>query len=215
MTTSIPPRPDDRPRPAAAGSGRLGRHRVSASILATPPEPRRGRRPRRRGPHRRRRPARRPDGQAHRPLAPGQVHRRRALGSRRRSGGARSTGRSAREHYDRLRARLMTYLRGPDLSTPRTASSAPTRRTAAPPRLHRDGLGEHLRPQPVPPPDGGGARRLRPELHDHRRPVVPGRPGDRGHPDRDRDPRQPRARWRSSSSAPSTPARSRSRRSRS
>ena len=33
-------------------------------------------------------------------------------------------------------------------------------------------------------PDGRAARRLRAELHDHLRPVVPGRPGDRGHPDR-------------------------------
>ena len=34
---------------------------------------------------------------------------------------------------------------------------------------------------------------LRAELHDHLRPVVPGRPRDRGHPHRDRDPRPPRA----------------------
>ena len=38
-----------------------------------------------------------------------------------------------------------------------------------PPRLHRDGLGEHLRPQPVPPAAARGPRGLRAELHDHRR----------------------------------------------
>ena len=59
------------------------------------------------------------------------------------------------------------------------------RRGAGPPpltaRLHRDGLGQHLRPQPVPPTDRRAARRLRAELHDHLRPVVPGRsPRPRG-----------------------------------
>ena len=47
-----------------------------------------------------------------------------------RSGGARSTSRSAEEHYDRLRARLVEYVADRPC-TPRTASSGPTRRTAA------------------------------------------------------------------------------------
>ena len=79
------------------------RRRPHASV-DRPPRPRqpadrragRGRDPRRRGADRGRGPARRPDRQAHRPLAPGQVHRRRAIEHAARSGGARSTGRSAR-----------------------------------------------------------------------------------------------------------------------
>ena len=113
----------------------------------------RGRHPPRRGPRRRRRPARRPDRQAHRPLARGQVHRRRAVEPRRRSGGARSTGRSREAHYDRLRARLVEYARD---ARPVRPGLLHRRRAGPPPlaaRLHRDRLGEHLRAQPVPPAD--------------------------------------------------------------
>ena len=75
----------------------------------------RGRHPPRRGPRRGRWPARRPDRQAHRSLAGGQVHRRRAGAATTRSGGVRSTGRSREADYDRLRSRLTGYLAGRDL----------------------------------------------------------------------------------------------------
>ncbi len=115
-------------------------------------------------------------------------------------------------HYDRLRARLVAYCAEQDLY----AQDLPHRRRpgapAPPAGLHRDRLGEHLRAQPVPPARRPRElRRLRAELHDHLRAVVQGRPGDRGHPDRDRDPASTSSGWRSSSSAPSTRARSRSR----
>ena len=111
----------------------------------------RGRRPRRRGPDRRRGPARRPDRHAHRPLAAGQVHRPRAARARPRSGGARSTGRSREEHYDRLRARLWpTSPIGALYAQDLFIGAAPGPSPLAP-GLHRDRLGEHLRPQPVPP----------------------------------------------------------------
>ena len=55
-------------------------------------------------------PARRPHRQAHRPLAAGQVHRPRAVERRQDLVGRRSTSRSARQHYDRLRARLVAYV---------------------------------------------------------------------------------------------------------
>ena len=70
-TRSPPPmathRPDDAPDPGP------DRPRQPVDRRAV-----RGRHPPRRGPHRGRRPARRPDRQAHRSLARGQVHRRRA-----------------------------------------------------------------------------------------------------------------------------------------
>ena len=176
----------------------------------------RGRHPRRRGHRRRRRAARRPDRPAHRPLAP-----RTSSSSTSRRAEAKVWWGEVNQpiseaHYDRLRARLVDYLaeRGP--VRPGLLHRRRTRRTAA-------------RCASTPRPPGrasspatcSAARRaeelagLRPELHDHRRPVVQGRPGDRGHPHRDGDPRPPAAGWRSSSSAPSTPARSRSRPSRS
>ena len=96
-------------------------------------------------------------------------------------------------HYDRLRARLMAYCAEKRPVQPGPAHRRAIRPSAPPARLHGDGLGQHLRAQPVPPARRRGARRLRAELHDHRRPVVPGRPRDRGHPHRDRDPAPPRA----------------------
>ena len=99
-------------------------------------------------------PARRPDRQAHRPLAAGQVHRRRAVEPRQDLVGRRSTSPITEAHYDRLRARLIGLPAPTATCTARTASSAPHpahRRVAA--RLHRDGLGQHLRAQPVPPAD--------------------------------------------------------------
>ena len=55
-------------------------------------------------------------------------------------------------------------------------------------RDHRDRLGQHLRPQSLPRPTHRRSCRLRAELPDHRHPVVQGRPGHRGHPQRDGDP---------------------------
>ena len=69
------------------------------------------------------------------------------------------------------------------------------RRRARPPTvaagLYRDRLGEHVLAQPVPPTDRGAAPRLRPELHDHLRALVPGRPRDRGDAHRDGHPGPP------------------------
>ena len=86
----------------------------------------------------------------------------------------------------------MAYARGSHRSTPRTVHRRPPGSPPQPPRLHRDGLGEHLRPQPVPPAHGRRARRLPPELHDHLRPVVPGGSRRPRAPGPDRDPPQPR-----------------------
>ena len=99
-------------------------------------------------------------------------------------------------NYERLRARLLDYAAEPRPVQP----GLPDRRRTGPPaaaaRLHRDRLGEHLRPEPVPPALGRAAGRVRAQLHDHQRAVVPGRPGHRGHADRHRDPASTSAAWR-------------------
>ena len=99
-------------------------------------------------------------------------------------------------------------------STPRTASSAPIRLTAAasastprrPGRASSPGTSSAGRRPP-------SSSAFAPNFTIIDVPSFQADPGDRGHPDRHRDPREPRPRWRSSSSGPSTPARSRSRRS--
>ena len=100
--------------------------------------------------------------------------------------------------------------------TPRTCSSARTRATGA------RSASTPRRPGRASSPATCSAGRPReelasfaPELHDHRRAVVRGGSGDRGHPHRDRDPRPPPADGDHHRRARCTPARSRSRRSRS
>ena len=134
-------------------------------------------------------------GRAHRPLAEGQVHRRRAV--------VRGEGLVGRREPPDLRGALRPPSGAPREVPRRSRPVQPGhvhRRApdASPvaPRLHRDGLGEHLRPQPLPAPAQRGARRLRPELHDHRRAVVRGGPGDRGHPDRARRSSSTSSGWR-------------------
>ena len=59
--------------------------------------------------------------------------------------------------------------------------------------LHRDRLGEHLRPQPVPSADAAtSCAGFAPNFTIICVPVVPGRPGDRGDAHRHGDPRPPR-----------------------
>ena len=119
------------------------------------------------------------------------------------------------EHYDRLRARLVDYLADARSVRPGLLHRGAPGPPPVAPRLHRDRLGEHLRPQPVPPARRRGPRRVRARTsrsstsrrsRPTRRPRAPG-PRRRSS--------STSAGWRSSSSAPSTPARSRSRRSRS
>ena len=152
----------------------------------------RGRHPSRRGTGRRRRAARRPHRQAHRALARGQVHRQRA-----RLGGEDLVGpgqpadqrgalRAAAGPPDRVRL-------GARPVQPGLLHRRGSRPSALAPRLHGDGLGEHLRAEPVPPALRRAARRLRAQLHDHLRALVPGRSGDRGHTNGDRDPGPPAA----------------------
>ena len=54
--------------------------------------------------------------------------------------------------YDRLRARLVDYLADKVLYAPGLLHRRGARAPPQPARLHRDGLGEHLRAEPVPPP---------------------------------------------------------------
>ena len=209
MATAQPARPDH-PRHLAPAA--FARRSAAACINLLDRELVRGRDPRRRGPRRRRRPARRPHRQAHRPLAAGQVHRRRADEPREDLVGRRSTGRSARRTTTDLRARLVAYCAEKDLYAQDCFIGAAPAHRRSPARLHRDRLGEHLRAEPLPPADGRPTcAGFEPELHDHLRPLVQGGP---------RRPRAPAPRprssstssgWRSSSSAPSTRARSRSR----
>ena len=78
-----------------------------------------------------------------------------------RSGGATSTSPSPLEHYDRLRARLDGLPgRSPGLR-PGPVHRRASRPPPQPPGLHRDRLGQHLRPEPVPPAGRRGARALR------------------------------------------------------
>ena len=104
MTTSSPDRTGRRVHALGRPCPRQPPHRRAV----------RGRHPRRRGPGRRRGPARRPDRQAHRPLARGQVHRRRAASARKIWWGP--VNRPISEaNYDRLRARLVAYVADHDL----------------------------------------------------------------------------------------------------
>ena len=165
----------------------------------------------RRGPPRRRRAARRPDRQAHRSVARGQVHRRRAVEPGQGSGGARSTGRSARPTTTGSgRASSTTPRRR--TCTARTASSARPPRTAGRLRVYTETAWASIFARNLfRRPSAAELAGLRPELHDHLR-------ARRSRPTRRPRGRAPRRRswstcagWRSSSSAPSTPARSRSR----
>ena len=109
-------------------------------------------------------------GHAHRSLAQGQVHRRRAVEPATRSGGARSTSRSARRTTTACGRGSSTYVADRDLfartcyigahpdapalacaSTPRRPGPASSRATCSAARPRRT------------------SRRLRAELHDHRR----------------------------------------------
>ena len=146
-----------------------------------------------RGPGRRRRAARRPDRQAHRPLARGQVHRPRAGAPRRRSGGARSTGRSARSTTTGSGRASSTTRATRDLySQDCFIGAAPAHRRSL--RVYTETAWASIFARNLfRRPTADAAGRLQPELHDHLRPVVPGRPGDRGDAHRDRDPRPPRA----------------------
>ena len=148
--------------------------------------------PPRRRPHRGRRPARRAHRQAHRPLARGQVHRRRAVQPRQDLVGS---GQPA-DLRGELRAAPRPSGRVHGVEGPVQPGLLHRRGRGASPLaagLHRDRLGEHLRAQPVPPADRRAARRLHAELHDHLRPLVPGRSRDRGNQDGHRDPRPSQA----------------------
>ena len=153
----------------------------------------RGRDPPRGGPRRGRRPARRPDRQAHRSLAAGQVHRRRAGQPRQDLVGSRSTGRSRRRDYDRLRSRLTGYLAGRDLYSQDCfiGAAAAHRRSL---RVYTETAWASIFARNLfRRPSRAAAGRLRAQLHDHLRPVVPGGSRTRRDPHRHRDPRPPRA----------------------
>ena len=94
-------------------------------------------------------------------------------------------------NYDRLRARLVAYLDDKVVYAPGLLHRRRARAPAQPARLHGDGLGEHLRAEPVPPPVAAGPGRALPRTSRSSTCRVQGRPGDRGHPDRDRDPGPP------------------------
>ena len=149
----------------------------------------RGCHPRRRGSHRRRRAARRPDRQAHRSLAPGQVHRRRALEPRPRSGGARSTGRSARRTTTGLRARLMDYVAERAAVRPgllhRRRCRTTAGRCASTPRPPGRASSPATSSAGRPPRDLAG---FEPNFTIINVPSFQADPGDRGHAHRDGDP---------------------------
>ena len=83
----------------------------------------------------------------------GQVHRRRAVEQRQDLVGRGQPTRSVRRIYDRLRSRLVAYCAENGPLQPGPADRRRSRASAPAARLHRVGLGEHLRAQPVPPPD--------------------------------------------------------------
>ena len=99
-------------------------------------------------------------------------------------------------HYERLRARLIEYATTRDLySQDCFIGAAPAHRRSL--RVYTETawasiFARNLFRRPAPEQLG----RLRPELHDHLRPVVPGGPGDRGDADRHGDPGPPAGGWR-------------------
>ena len=85
------------------------------------------------------------------------------------------------EHYDRLRARLLEYVKDKQLYAQDMYIGAHEdhRRSL---RVYTEFcLGQHLRPQPLPPTSGRRPGDFRAQLHDHQRAQLPGGPGDRGH----------------------------------
>ena len=153
----------------------------------------RGRHPPRGGPRRGRGPARRPDRHAHRSLAARTSSSSTSPAATTRSGGARSTGRSPRRDYDRLRTRLIGYLAGRDLYSQDCfiGAAAAHRRSL---RVYTETAWASIFARNLfRRPSRGPARGLRAQLHDHLRPVVPGGSRTRGNPHRHRDPRPPPA----------------------
>ena len=175
----------------------------------------RGRHPPRRGPPRRRRPARRPDRQAHRPFAARTSSSSTSQSSRDKIWWGAVNRPISEAHYDRLRARLVDYAASKDLySQDCFIGAAPAHRRSL--RVYTETAWASIFARNLfRRPTADQLARLRAELHDHLRPVVPGRPRDRGDAHRDGHPRPPASGWRSSSSARNTPARSRRARSRS
>ncbi len=94
-------------------------------------------------------------------------------------------------HYERLRARLIEYAATRDLySQDCFIGAAPAHRRSL--RVYTETawasiFARNLFRRPTRSP----ARRVQPEFHDHLRALVPGRPGNRGDPDRHRDPGPP------------------------
>ena len=79
-------------------------------------------------------------------------------------------------------------------STARTSTSARIRTIGAALRVHTETAWASIFARNLfRTPAGRGPRGLRAELHDHRRPLVQGRPGHRGRAQRDGDPAPPRA----------------------
>ena len=94
--------------------------------------------------------------------------------------------------YDRLRSRLVAYLADRDLYVQHASiGAAPGHRRAL--RVYTETAWASLFARNLFRRADARRRDPRPRLHDHLRPVVQGRPGDRGDPHRDRDPRPPPA----------------------
>ena len=153
------------------------------------------------------RPARRPYRQAHRPLAQGQVHRRRAGRPRQRLVGRLQPA----DHRGALRRAAPALHRPHERARglrPGRLRRRRSRATAARVRAYTETAWasifcDNLFIRPAADDLAG----LPAQLHDHRRAQLPRRSGARRHPQRDRDPGPPRRARRSSSAAPSTPAR--------
>ena len=207
MATTLPPRPDHPPtarrRPLAPASsvaacGPTCRPRSSSRTRSAPA--------RASSPPR----ARSSSGPASTPVArPRTSSSSTSHRAATRSGGASVNRPISEAHYDRLRARLVAYCAEQGPVRPGLligADPAHQRRL----RVYTETAWASVFARNLfRRPTAADAGRLRAELHDHLRAVVPGRPGDRGHPDRARRSCSTSSGWRSSSSAPSTPARSR------